>query len=256
MDSKQVEHDRLGGQQQRAERPGQQQEGDGTDGGQHHREAAVQRAGGVDGQGAAAPDPGAGQLGGGQGAKAADQRLDQHAGVGRFGGGGRAQLVEAGHLDGRAGGEGGAQAAGERPAQLRVGGVRALVGAPDERVHGAAAVDHQAAVVGGGRPGQHPQPRVGRDPGEGSVERVGDARAVDGGPLGQDDHRDQRVAGAAVAVGGQDGQVGLVALLLGQPARHHPGRGHPGDQDRQPGRDHGQPVAEQELGQAWHGSPP
>jgi hypothetical protein len=57
-DRQQVEHDRLEGQQHRPERPGQEHEGGGGDRGPQQREAAVQAAGGVDGQGAAAPDPG------------------------------------------------------------------------------------------------------------------------------------------------------------------------------------------------------
>ena len=197
-----------------------------------------------------------------QGAEGPGQGLDQDPGAGRLLGRGRAQRVQAGHLDGRARREGSSQPVGERLGQGRVAAVGALVRAPDEPVDGPAVLHHQAAVAGGGRPGQHPQPRVGGDPGEGPVEGVPGPGAVDGGPLGQLNHRDQRVAGPAVAVGLQDGHVGLVALLagegelLGQPPRHHPGRGHPGDQDHQPGRDHGQLVAEQELGQSRHGSPP
>ena len=129
-------------------------------------------------------------------------------------------------------------------------------------MNGAAVLDHQAAVAGGGRPGQHPRPRVGGDPGEGPVEGVPGPGAVDRRPPRGHDRKDQRVAGAAVAVGLQDGHVGLVALLagegelMGEPARDHPGRGHPGDQDDQPGRDHGQLVAGAGTGSvaAWSAS--
>src|SRR4029453_1017271 len=74
-DRKQVERDRLGGQQQRPEGPGQQHEGDHGGGGQQQREAAVEAGGGVDGQGTAAPDPGPGQLGGGKVADPGQGRL-------------------------------------------------------------------------------------------------------------------------------------------------------------------------------------
>jgi hypothetical protein len=64
-DAEQVEQHRLGRQQQRAECAGQQQEGDRGDDAKHQREAAVDGAGEVDVQGAAAADLHPGDGGGG-----------------------------------------------------------------------------------------------------------------------------------------------------------------------------------------------
>ena len=95
------------------------------------------------------------------------------------------ELVEAGDLDAGAGREGAAEAVGDRLADRRVAALLALVGAPHQGVDDPAAVDHQAAVAGGGRPGQDPQPRVGGDPGERPVEGVAGPGAVDRGAVGQ-----------------------------------------------------------------------
>src|SRR5829696_3644667 len=63
-----------------------------------------------------------------QGAEAAGEGLDQHAGAGRLLGGRRPQGVQAGHLDAGAGREGPAEAVGQGGGQGRVGALGSLEG--------------------------------------------------------------------------------------------------------------------------------